>query len=72
MRRGQRSMLELLQYIGPHKVMWASDYPHPESTLGYTAQTIRDIFDATDEPGRFVLPAGRAVEPPAHVTLSRP
>ena len=39
--------LELLDKIGPHKVMWASDYPHPESTLGYTRRSVRDIFDVT-------------------------
>jgi predicted TIM-barrel fold metal-dependent hydrolase len=54
--------LELLHHIGPHKVLWASDYPHPESTLGYSARTVRDIFAAAgDEDGRKVV-GGNAVE----------
>jgi predicted TIM-barrel fold metal-dependent hydrolase len=54
--------LELLKYTGVHKVLWASDYPHPESTLGYTAQTIRDIFDATDEASAKAVVGGNAAE----------
>jgi predicted TIM-barrel fold metal-dependent hydrolase len=27
---------------------WFSDYPHPESTVGYSQQSIWDIFDATE------------------------
>ena len=54
--------LELLKYIGPHKVLWASDYPHPESTLGYTGQTLRDIFAATDEASARAIEGGNAVD----------
>jgi predicted TIM-barrel fold metal-dependent hydrolase len=39
--------LEQLDYIGWDRVMWASDYPHPESTLGYTRQAVWDVFNAT-------------------------
>lgn len=54
--------LKLLDLIGPHKVLWASDYPHPESTLGYSAQVVRDIFAAAgDEDGRRIV-GGNAVE----------
>jgi predicted TIM-barrel fold metal-dependent hydrolase len=54
--------LEPMRHIGPHKVLWASDYPHPESTLGYSAQTVRDIFAATgDEAGKQIA-GGNAVE----------
>jgi predicted TIM-barrel fold metal-dependent hydrolase len=52
----------LLPHIGPHKVLWASDYPHPESTLGYSAQTVRDIIAAAgDEDGRRIV-GGTACE----------
>jgi predicted TIM-barrel fold metal-dependent hydrolase len=39
--------LELLHRIGPDRVMWSSDYPHQESTFGYTRSAIRAVFDAT-------------------------
>ncbi len=40
--------LELLHRIGPDTVMWSSDYPHLESSLGYTRSSIQAVFDATD------------------------
>jgi predicted TIM-barrel fold metal-dependent hydrolase len=40
--------LRLLDMIGPETVMWSSDYPHQESTLGYSSSAIQAVFDATD------------------------
>jgi predicted TIM-barrel fold metal-dependent hydrolase len=39
--------LELLHRIGPETVMWSSDYPHQESTFGYTRSSIEAVFRAT-------------------------
>ena len=39
--------LELLHRIGPDRVMWSSDYPHQESTFGYTRSAIDAVFNAT-------------------------
>jgi predicted TIM-barrel fold metal-dependent hydrolase len=39
--------LELLHRIGPDRVMWSSDYPHQESTFGYTRSAIQAVFEAT-------------------------
>ncbi len=39
--------LELLHRIGADRVMWSSDYPHLESTLGYTRSAIAAVFEAT-------------------------
>jgi predicted TIM-barrel fold metal-dependent hydrolase len=39
--------IEQLDRIGWDRVMWASDYPHRESSLGYTRDVLRDIFNAT-------------------------
>lgn len=39
--------LELLHRIGADRVMWSSDYPHLESTFGYTSSAIQAVFDAT-------------------------
>lgn len=54
--------LELLPHIGAHKVLWASDYPHPESTLGYSAATVRDIFKAAGEEDGKAIVGGNAVD----------
>jgi predicted TIM-barrel fold metal-dependent hydrolase len=38
--------LEMLHRIGPETVMWSSDYPHQESTFGYTRGAIEAVFRA--------------------------
>jgi predicted TIM-barrel fold metal-dependent hydrolase len=38
--------LELVKYIGVDKVMWAADYPHNESTFGYSEKSIAMVADA--------------------------
>jgi predicted TIM-barrel fold metal-dependent hydrolase len=39
--------LELRHRIGADRVMWSSDYPHQESTWGYTRSAIDAVFQAT-------------------------
>lgn len=39
--------LDLLSRIGADRVMWSSDYPHMESTFGYTRQAVEAVFNAT-------------------------
>lgn len=41
--------LELLHRVGADRVMWSSDYPHQESTFGYTRSAIQAVFDATSQ-----------------------
>ncbi len=54
--------MRILDLIGPEKCIWASDYPHPESTLGYSAAVVRDVFDAAgDEHARKIV-GGTAVD----------
>ena len=38
--------LEMLHRIGADRVMWSSDYPHQESTFGYTRSAIDAVFKA--------------------------
>ena len=38
--------LEMLHRIGPETAMWSSDYPHQESTFGYTRSAIDAVFKA--------------------------
>jgi len=39
--------LTLLARIGPETCLWSSDYPHQESTFGYTRSSIEAVFKAT-------------------------
>ncbi len=39
--------LSLLDRIGAETVLWSSDYPHQESSFGYTRSSIQAVFDAT-------------------------
>ena len=39
--------LELLHRVPPETLMWSSDYPHQESTFGYTRSAVQAVFDAT-------------------------
>lgn len=50
------SGLELLDRIGADRVMWSSDYPHQESTFGYTRSAIEAVFRATSvEKAQMIL-----------------
>jgi predicted TIM-barrel fold metal-dependent hydrolase len=53
--------MQLIDQVGAHKAIWASDYPHPESTLGYSGATIRSIFAATTEEKAKAIVGGNAV-----------
>jgi predicted TIM-barrel fold metal-dependent hydrolase len=37
--------LELIDRIGADKALWSSDYPHSESTFGYTKSAIRQVIE---------------------------
>ena len=38
--------LKLIDQIGVDKVMWSSDYPHNESTFGYSEKSLAAVVDA--------------------------
>jgi predicted TIM-barrel fold metal-dependent hydrolase len=54
--------MQLIDQVGAHKALWAADYPHPESTLGYSAATVRNIFKATSEENAKKIVGGTAME----------
>lgn len=54
--------LEQLDRMGPEKVMWASDYPHPESTVGYTRESVWDVFRATTVENAQAIVGGTAID----------
>jgi predicted TIM-barrel fold metal-dependent hydrolase len=47
--QNDRLGLQLLDYIGADQVMWASDYPHPEGSLGFNYSSRQVVLDATSE-----------------------
>ena len=53
--------LELLHRIGPQTVMWSSDYPHQESTFGYTRSSIDAVFKATSVENAQMILGGTAL-----------
>lgn len=38
--------LQLIDHIGVEKVMWSSDYPHNESTFGYSEKSLASVVEA--------------------------
>ena len=38
--------LRLIDQIGVNKVMWSSDYPHNESTFGYSEKSLAAVVEA--------------------------
>jgi predicted TIM-barrel fold metal-dependent hydrolase len=38
--------LEMIDRIGVDRVMWSSDYPHNESTFGYSERSLASVVDA--------------------------
>ena len=41
--------VRIIPEIGEDNVMWASDYPHPDSTFPRSAEEIREAFEGYDE-----------------------
>ena len=38
--------LQLIDQIGIDKVMWSSDYPHNESTFGYSEKSLAAVVES--------------------------
>jgi predicted TIM-barrel fold metal-dependent hydrolase len=54
--------LELIHRTGAGRAMWSSDYPHNESTLGYSRSAVKAVFDATNEEDAKKIVGGNAIE----------
>jgi predicted TIM-barrel fold metal-dependent hydrolase len=54
--------MEQIHRIGADRAMWSSDYPHNESTLGYTRSAVQAIFDATTVENAQQIVGGNAIE----------
>ena len=40
---------QLIPILGPDNFMWASDYPHPDSTFPHSIDAIHEAFAGLDE-----------------------
>ena len=54
--------LELIHRIGAERAMWSSDYPHNESTLGYTRSAVAQVFAACTDADAWRIVATNAQE----------
>ena len=52
----------MLDRIGPETCLWSSDYPHQESTFGYTRSSIQAVFDATSVENAQMIVGKTALE----------
>jgi predicted TIM-barrel fold metal-dependent hydrolase len=53
--------LRLLDLVGADRVMWSSDYPHVESTLGYSWDAMKAVLDAASEDDARAILGGNAM-----------
>jgi predicted TIM-barrel fold metal-dependent hydrolase len=54
--------LDVLHRIGADRVMWSADYPHFESTLGYSRSAVNAVFAATTVENAQKIVGGTALD----------
>jgi predicted TIM-barrel fold metal-dependent hydrolase len=54
--------LRLIDQIGVDKVMWSSDYPHNESTFGYSEKSLAAVVDAVGADAAARIVSGNVTE----------
>jgi len=54
--------LQLIDQIGVDKVMWSSDYPHNESTFGYSEKSLATVVDAVGADDAVKIVSGNITE----------
>jgi predicted TIM-barrel fold metal-dependent hydrolase len=54
--------LQLIDQIGIDKVMWSSDYPHNESTFGYSEKSLAAVVDAVGPQASTRIVSGNITE----------
>ena len=54
--------LDLLHRIGADRVLWSADYPHFESSLGYSRASVASVFKAATEADARRIVGGNAIE----------
>jgi predicted TIM-barrel fold metal-dependent hydrolase len=54
--------LAMLDRIGAERVMWSTDYPHHESTFGYSSRSMQCVLDATSADEATAILGGTATD----------
>jgi predicted TIM-barrel fold metal-dependent hydrolase len=54
--------LQLIDQIGIDKVMWSSDYPHNESTFGYSEKSLAAVVDSVGAQAAARIVSGNITE----------
>lgn len=54
--------LELLHRVGADRLMWSSDYPHNEGTLGFTRSSVNEVFRYAGEENGKKIVGGTAID----------
>jgi predicted TIM-barrel fold metal-dependent hydrolase len=57
----ENSIAVLADYIGPHKIMWATDYPHRDSFFPGAPQMLRDRLGPLSPAAKHQVLAGGAM-----------
>ena len=55
------SIKVLADYIGPHKIMWATDYPHPDGFFPGAPKMIMDRLEGLSPETKHQVMAGGAM-----------
>jgi predicted TIM-barrel fold metal-dependent hydrolase len=53
--------LEMIDRIGADRVMWSADYPHAESSFGYTRSSLKQVADIVGEASARAIVGGNAI-----------
>jgi len=54
--------MRLLDVIGKDRIMWSTDYPHNESTFGYSSASMQAVLDMSSEDDARKILGGTALE----------
>jgi predicted TIM-barrel fold metal-dependent hydrolase len=54
--------LKLIDQIGVDKVMWSSDYPHNESTFGYSEKSLAAVVESVGAEAAARIVSGNITE----------
>jgi uncharacterized protein len=57
-RRYWACLSVLAEYIGPHKILWATDYPHPDGFFPGAPKLISTRPELSEETKRQILAGG--------------
>src|SRR5258708_38472288 len=57
----ESSIAVLADYIGPHKIMWATDYPHQDGFFPGAPQMVRDRLAPLSPEAKHQVMAGGAL-----------